>query len=270
MTSASNFKTCPDCAERVRAGARICRFCGYSFETGTSGVAQATPQDTGVDSGTTETIGLAAPDPYMALSGGEADFPPEMAPVGSPGDSGPQGDLELLAPLPDVPSASIMPSNIKWLGLIAMAAACLAAYVIFFYPVSPATFAPTPSPSLGLPSPTTVDRSEIIAQYQAFGDVAQAGYSDASGTYDQLKIGGANAQALITSLQTTRDTLDSIEPAACFAPLYAQLRSINAQTLSDAQALAASGANSSTALEGDMSAWSNFLSKQLTPNRCGA
>jgi Uncharacterised protein family UPF0547 len=28
------YKTCPDCAEQVRAAARRCRFCGYSFERG--------------------------------------------------------------------------------------------------------------------------------------------------------------------------------------------------------------------------------------------
>jgi hypothetical protein len=26
------FKSCPDCAEQVRAAARKCRFCGYLFE----------------------------------------------------------------------------------------------------------------------------------------------------------------------------------------------------------------------------------------------
>jgi Uncharacterised protein family UPF0547 len=25
-------KTCPDCAEKVKAEARVCRFCGYSFD----------------------------------------------------------------------------------------------------------------------------------------------------------------------------------------------------------------------------------------------
>jgi hypothetical protein len=30
-TAASEFKTCPDCAEQVRAAARKCRFCGYMF-----------------------------------------------------------------------------------------------------------------------------------------------------------------------------------------------------------------------------------------------
>jgi hypothetical protein len=32
---ASEYKTCPDCAEDVRAAARKCRFCGYMFEGST-------------------------------------------------------------------------------------------------------------------------------------------------------------------------------------------------------------------------------------------
>lgn len=28
---ASEFKKCPDCAEPIRADARVCRFCGYRF-----------------------------------------------------------------------------------------------------------------------------------------------------------------------------------------------------------------------------------------------
>lgn len=31
-TAPSDYKTCPDCAEQVRAAARKCRFCGYMFE----------------------------------------------------------------------------------------------------------------------------------------------------------------------------------------------------------------------------------------------
>lgn len=36
-------KTCPQCAETVKAEAKICRFCNYNFETGTPGDARATP-----------------------------------------------------------------------------------------------------------------------------------------------------------------------------------------------------------------------------------
>jgi hypothetical protein len=32
MPDAADYKVCPDCAERVRAAARVCRFCGYRFD----------------------------------------------------------------------------------------------------------------------------------------------------------------------------------------------------------------------------------------------
>ena len=38
MTVVNKYKLCPDCAEQVRAAARLCRFCGYSFLTGQSGL----------------------------------------------------------------------------------------------------------------------------------------------------------------------------------------------------------------------------------------
>ena len=36
-------KTCPQCAETVKAEAKICRFCNYNFETGTPGDTRAVP-----------------------------------------------------------------------------------------------------------------------------------------------------------------------------------------------------------------------------------
>jgi hypothetical protein len=42
-TTASDMKTCPQCAERVQSGAKICRFCRYDF-----GTAPTAPLTTGV------------------------------------------------------------------------------------------------------------------------------------------------------------------------------------------------------------------------------
>lgn len=39
-TDATAAKTCPDCAEQVQVAAKVCRFCGYRFDTGRS--AQST------------------------------------------------------------------------------------------------------------------------------------------------------------------------------------------------------------------------------------
>lgn len=36
-------KTCPQCAETVKAEAKICRFCNYNFETGTPGDTRVAP-----------------------------------------------------------------------------------------------------------------------------------------------------------------------------------------------------------------------------------
>lgn len=32
----TGMKVCPDCAERVQGSARVCRYCGYDFESGVS------------------------------------------------------------------------------------------------------------------------------------------------------------------------------------------------------------------------------------------
>jgi len=36
----SRFKTCPDCAETVLAGARVCKHCGYRFDSGLTASAE--------------------------------------------------------------------------------------------------------------------------------------------------------------------------------------------------------------------------------------
>jgi hypothetical protein len=36
-------KTCPQCAEKVKAEAKICRFCQYNFETGANGDVKVAP-----------------------------------------------------------------------------------------------------------------------------------------------------------------------------------------------------------------------------------
>lgn len=47
VATAPEFKTCPDCAEEVRAAARKCRFCGYEFAdvTATPGTSRSTTAD---------------------------------------------------------------------------------------------------------------------------------------------------------------------------------------------------------------------------------
>jgi hypothetical protein len=32
IETTDDYKTCPDCAEEVRAAANVCRFCGYRFD----------------------------------------------------------------------------------------------------------------------------------------------------------------------------------------------------------------------------------------------
>lgn len=44
-TEAAGTKVCLDCAEAVQEAARVCRFCGYHFDTGASGANTAAPPE---------------------------------------------------------------------------------------------------------------------------------------------------------------------------------------------------------------------------------
>lgn len=43
---AQDEKTCPKCAEQVKAAAQVCRFCGYQFDTTTIVAAEETVRET--------------------------------------------------------------------------------------------------------------------------------------------------------------------------------------------------------------------------------
>lgn len=41
MSDEASAKTCPECAEQVQSAAQVCRFCGYRFDGGESGLTAA-------------------------------------------------------------------------------------------------------------------------------------------------------------------------------------------------------------------------------------
>ena len=275
------FKQCPDCAERVRGAARICRFCGYSFSTGHSGIASRTLDAGQTPNGEPPLEADSAPEPdtapaapiVRARAAAGADFVPEWNdPI--PSDDRPLV-LEPLPPLPPEPRSGPFSFGFGTLIVIALVAVGFAAYFLTVFPKA----APVVSPSAAVSAPPpTADPAEVAARYQSFAEVASSGYTQAAGLYAQIAAGGASASTLtdlVSSLQTTSDTLGSIVPEPCFSTLYAQAVSLNQTALTDSEALAAATAGADTGaiishLGGDLSSWQIFISSGLTGSRCGA
>jgi hypothetical protein len=265
---AVQFKQCPDCAEQVRAAARICRFCGYSFESGASGSAS----DRSLDAHRSDDETPPAPAPVDALPVPSEDlFVPEWnQPI--PTGEGPLV-LETLPPLPPSPKTGPFGFGLGVMLIIAVLAVGFAAYVLVAFPSSAPVA--TPNPSVSMPAPTA-DPAEVAAGYQSFSDVVSSGFSGASGLYSQIAGGDTSAATLtglISSLQTTADTLNSITPTACFSALYTQAVSLDQTVLTDARALADAGPGADTGaiishLGSDLGSWQTFVNSQLGP-RCG-
>jgi hypothetical protein len=266
----AKFKQCPDCAEQVRAAARICRFCGYSFASAMSGsVLSSAPDTTPAPSTPIAGRRLAVPRVNARV-----DFVPEWNdPI--PSENGPLV-LEPLPALPALPRSDPFSFGFGALLLIALVAVGFAAYALIGLP-SPAPVTPTPNATISAPPPTA-DPAALAAQYQSFADVATFGYTEAADLYAQFTGSSASASTptdLVSSLQTTSYALDSIAPASCFSTLYTQMISLDQAALSDAQALATAGPGADTGaiishLGSDLSSWQTFINSQLTGNRCGA
>jgi hypothetical protein len=85
MTADNNYKICPDCAEQVRAAARLCRFCGFSFLTGQSGLRPNSAGALTPLEGSPEEAGALAPvlAPVLETEVGEqASTSDEESPAG--------------------------------------------------------------------------------------------------------------------------------------------------------------------------------------------
>jgi TM2 domain-containing membrane protein YozV len=57
-------KVCPDCAETVQAAAKVCRFCGYRFDSGLSGTTAAARKS--IDAAEAERVATAKAAPKSA------------------------------------------------------------------------------------------------------------------------------------------------------------------------------------------------------------
>jgi hypothetical protein len=284
MTEPDLFKTCPDCAEQVRGAANICRFCGYSFLGGPR-VAVVSARDTAVPTTPVPVTeaGQDVPSPDFTPTDVSAYFDPAIQI--DPALVGPQEDpsapeppvaemiaierrrLESISP---APKTSVSPTTIA---LMALAVVLMAGFCIFALAT---TNPPPPRPATPSPiyiSNPTLDPQEASARYVAFADVASSEYSQIGGLVDQLG-SGTDPAALVIALETSRDTLSSIEPATCFAALYNNLVNLSAGTLKDAQAyVVASSAGTDPSADAsklveDMKSWNSLVNTDLPHNIC--
>jgi len=285
MAEPDLFKTCPDCAEQVRAAASICRFCGHSFLGGPRvaitpvGDGMASPAPAGAPGVTGAST--APPNGFTPIDV-SAYFDP-ATPI-DPAVIGPDPDpgapalsaaeeiaverrrLESISPAPKTPTSPMT------IALMALAVVLVASFCIFALVTAPSP-APAAAPTSTSQVVPTLDPQEISARYAAFADVATSSYAQISPLIDPSgKV--ADPAGLVIAVETSRYTLDSTEPTGCFSVLYSRLVSLDAVTLSDAQdyqKAADSGSDTSSAansLVTDMASWSSFIKSDLPHNIC--